>query len=167
MSETVRTSEGTVLGGWMLRGSRSTFDVAPMLERYGQIYRHPVSPGERAELMAPGQPCFLHLGDTSRVVGLWAIGEVVAPVLELDGVLHAEVEMLPLTKPISDDKLRREAALARSELFSRPAPANPLVLTPEAVRAIESFDFELVPATEDQARALDRLLADEEAALGD
>lgn len=94
MSETVRTSEGTVLGGWMLRGSRATFDVAPMLERYGQIYRHPVAPGERAELMAPGQPCFLHLGDTSRVVGLWAIGEVVAPVLELDGVLHAEVEML-------------------------------------------------------------------------
>lgn len=169
MAEPVRTSQGTPVGGWLLRGTRSTFDTGPMLERYGQIYRYPVEPGERADLMAPGQPCFLHLGDTSRVVGIWAIGEVVAPVLWLaDGPQgearpFAEVELFPLRKALAGGKLRREVALAESELFTHPDRANPLVLRPEAVRAIEGFDFELVPPTEDQVLALDELLAQEEA----
>lgn len=158
----------------MLRGDRNTVDLTPMVETFGQIYRYPVEPGERADLMAPGQPCFLFRTDTAHVVGLWAIGEVVAPVLALpvdpahpDGptVLHAEVEMLMLQKPIAAAKLREEATLEASELFTEPGRVNPLVLEPRAVRAIEGFEFELVAPTPEQSDRLDALLAAEDAAL--
>lgn len=171
MSEGVVLADGTRLGGWVLRGDRSTFDVMPMVERYGQVYRYPVEPGDRADLMAPGQPCFLYLTDTSRVVGVWGVGEVVAPVLLVpddptspDGAakLMAEVEILFLAKPIPDSKLRGDSALANSEIFSKPDQPNPLVLEPKAVRAIEGFEFELVAPTEEQAERLDALLAAEE-----
>lgn len=160
------------MGGWVIRGDRSSFDLTEMVEAYGQVFRHPVEPGERADLMAPGQPCFLYLTDTSRVVGLWGIGEVVAPVLWLavdparpDGprTVVAEVEILLLRKGIAAEKLRREPDLARSEIFIAPDRPNPLVLEPKAVRAIEGLDFELVLPTEEQSRRLDALLSAEEA----
>lgn len=176
MAPDLHTGDGTTVGGWVLRGTRSTFDTDAMIERFGQVYRYPVAPGERADLMGPGQPCFLHLGDTSRVVGIWAIGEVVAPVLWLGedgaetergrGTPHAEVELYPIRKAIADTKLRQEPALAESELFTRPDQANPVILSPAAVRAVEGFDFDLVPPDEEQVALLDQLLADEEAAQG-
>jgi len=171
MAERVKTAGGTPVGGWVLRGDRSTFDVGPMIERYGQVYRYPVEPGDRADLMAPGQPCFLYLTDTSRVVGLWGIGEVVAPVLlvpddpasiEGPATLMTEVEILPLAKPIAESRLRAEKVLAGSEMFTAADLPNPLVLEPRAVRAIESFEFELVSPTDEQADRLDVLLAAEE-----
>jgi hypothetical protein len=167
--------DGLQLGGWALRGDRSTFDVGPMVESFGQVYRYPVEPGPRASAMAPGQPCVLILEDTSRVVGLWFIGEVVAPVLEVAAdaddpeagtVLHAEVEMLPLAKPISLDKLRGNVDLAASELFTAAGSPNPLVLEPRAMRAIESFEFEIVAPTAEQSDRLDAVLAAEETAGG-
>lgn len=175
MAEPLRTPEGTPIGGWVLRGDRATFDVAPMLDRFGQIYRYPVTPGPRAELMAPGQPCFLYLTDTSRVVGLWAVGEVVAPVLAvpidpsdpapgLGPRLLAEVEMLPLRKAIPARDLRKDPALSGSEVFTDPSRANPLVLQPREVRAIEGYEFELVPPSPEQSERLDALLAAEDAA---
>ncbi len=176
MAASLHAPDGTPIGGWMLRGDRTTFDVWPMLEQYGQIYRYPVPAGPRAELMGPGQPCFLFLTDTSRVVGLWAVGEVVAPVLEVPadpdsvpdsadgaGRLLAEVEMLPLRKAIAEGTLRKDPALARSELFTAPEQANPLVLEPQAVRAIEGFELELVPPSAEQVERLDALLAAEDA----
>lgn len=171
MSERPRTSDGTPVGGWILRGNRDTFDISEMVERYGQVFRYPVEPGERADLMAPGQPCFLYLTDTSRVVGLWGVGEVVAPVLPVPAdpddpagdLLFAEVEILMLRKAIPEKKLRAEKPLTDSELFRSPDMPNPLVLEPRAVRAIEGFDLDLVTPTEEQARRLDDLLAAEEA----
>lgn len=167
----MRTDDGTPVGGWVLRGDRSVFDIGPMIERFGQVYRYPVDPGERADLMAAGQPCFLYLTDTSRVVGLWGVGEVVAPVLPVAGdgthqggtdELLAEVEMLLLQKPIPADKLRADPVLAASELFTAPGRPNPLVLEPAAVRAIEGFDFDLIVPTDEQVERLDALLAAEE-----
>ena len=171
MAERIQTEDGTPIGGWVLRSDGRSFDVRPMLEEYGQVFRYPVDPNARVDLMAPGQPCFLHIGDRSRVVGLWAIGEVVAPALALPvdpggddtaEQLYAEVELLALAKPIPDDKLRADPKLARSELFTAGDRPNPLVLRPVEVRAIEAFDFELVPPTDEQAARLEALLDAEE-----
>ncbi|HEX2575905.1 MAG TPA: hypothetical protein VHK88_06110 [Aquihabitans sp.] len=169
----LRTEDGTPIGGWVLRADPGGFDVAGTLAEYGQVFRFPLEPSDRSELMDAGQPCFLWSGDRSRVVGLWAIGEVVGPttLVELDAgpdgedgsrlflsELYAEVELLPLVKPLSADKLRADKVLAGSELFTEPDRPNPVVLRPEEVRAIEGFDFDFAEPTEEQLARVDEVL---------
>jgi hypothetical protein len=185
MTGAVCTPEGSPVGGWVLRASRAAVAFDAMVERFGQVFRARVVPSGLVELLAPGQPCFLLLTDRSRVVGLWAIGEVVAPPLELTtdrsglGLApgrYAEVEMLALAKPLPLDRLVAHKALGQSALAAplpapTPTPPSPaagpgaevLALAPTEVRALESFDFELVAPNPDQAERLDGLLAAEDA----
>lgn len=145
----------------MLRADPGTLDVAAAFARYGQVFRFPLPAGERAEQMAAGQPCYLFSAATSRVVGVWGVGEVVGPVLELTDAqaavvghpLLAEVEVLALAKPITVDRLRDHRVLGQGELLRETDRPNPVVLRPEELRALEAFEFEIVPPTEDQ-RAL-------------
>lgn len=150
----------------MLRADPGTFDVISALARYGQVFRFPIPRTERAEQMAPGQPCYLFSAATSRVVGVWGVGEVVGPVLELSDThaaevgepLLAEVEILALTKPIAVDKLRAHRVLSRGELLTVPEQPNPVVLRPEELRALEEFEFEIEEPTEDQRDLVDAAL---------
>lgn len=172
MSDRPRTEDGKPIGGWVLRADPGGFDVAGTLETYGQVFRFPLDPSERADLLDAGQPCFLYSGATSKVVGIWAIGEVVAPctLVELEGddgavtesQLYAEVELLPLVKPLSVDKLRKDKVLAQGELLTDPTRDNPVVLRPEEVRAIEGFEFDFVEPTEEQLAALDEALGQDD-----
>ena len=166
--------------GWILHADPAVLDVAPVIERFGQVYRYPIGDGDRARAMGPGQPCFLLRTDRSKVIGIWGIGEVVAPCvaiavdddhpasgraepLDEDGdQLYAEVDLVPLEKPLALTKLLEDKALAASELASLPDGVNPLLLTRAQVRAIESFDFWLTEPTDDQRRALDEILEAEE-----
>lgn len=168
------TQSGAPIAGWVLRADRALFDVGAMLDEYGQVFRHPVAAGERAELMAPGQPCFLYVTDTSRVVGIGAIGEVVAPVLvapvDLDNPdgpeqRYAEVELLPIEKAIALTKLRDHPVLGASEIVTGADLPNPLALSSEEVRAIESFEFSFLEPTEEQAERLAEVLGEEETGL--
>ena len=170
MSDAPRTDDGKPIGGWVLKADPSVFDVSQMLEDFGQVFRYPVEPGSRADLMDAGQPCFLFQGDTSRVVGIWAVGEVVATCfsapLDADNPdageqLFAEVELLPLEKGIPIDKIKAHKVLAQGELVSDPNRANPIVLRPEEVRALEEFDFTFVEPTEQQAENLAEALGEE------
>ncbi len=124
--------------------------------------------------MEPGQPCFLFVTDTSRVVGIGAIGEVVAPVLvapvdiddpESAEQSYAEVELLPLEKAIPLTKLRDHPVLGASEIVTGAELPNPLALSIEEVRAIESFEFSFVEPTEEQAARLEEALGAEETGL--
>ncbi len=162
------TTDGEPIGGWVLRAEPGGFDVAGTLAEFGQVFRFPLDANDRTEAMDAGQPCFLYSADSSKVVGIWAIGEVVAPatlvdVGEGDGAtagsqLYAEVELLPLVKPLAVDKLRKHPVLAGSELLATPDPANPVVLRPEEVRAIEELDFDFAEPTEEQLARLDEVL---------
>ena len=174
MTTSPRTDDGTPIGGWVLKADPAVFDVASMLEAYGQVFRYPVPAGSRADLMEAGQPCFLFQSDTSRVVGIWAIGEVVAPVLvapldpddpDAGDQLYAEVELLPLEKGLALGKLRDHKVLATSELVTTPDAANPVVLRPEEVRALEEFDFSFVEPTEEQLANLEEALGSDETGL--
>lgn len=171
MSDRPRTDDGKPIGGWVLRAEPGGFDVAATLAEYGQVFRFPLDPGPRVELLDAGQPCFLYSGDRSKVIGIWAIGEVVAPatLVELEAAdgtteaqLWAEVELLPLAKPISVDKLRADKVLAAGELLTDAEQASPIVLRPEEVRAIEGFEFDFVEPTEEQLARLDEALGAED-----
>jgi hypothetical protein len=147
MTGAVCTPEGSPVGGWVLRASRAAVAFDAMVERFGQVFRARVVPSGLVELLAPGQPCFLLLTDRSRVVGLWAIGEVVAPPLELTtdrsglGLApgrYAEVEMLALAKPLPLDRLVAHKALGQSALAA-PLPApTPTPPSPAAGRSTSS-----------------------------
>lgn len=171
----------------MLRASSAQLDLDGLLERFGSLHRIPVAPGERADELAPGTPCFLVRTDRNRVVGLWAVGEVVAPALvlpagtallpaeaplgELDpgsARCYAEVELLPIAKPVALDALLADARLERSELGPRgrdlPEGA-PLRLRSKEVRALEELDLWIEEPSDEQRHALDRLLTDEDPIL--
>ncbi|QXC59156.1 hypothetical protein KSP35_12110 [Aquihabitans sp. G128] len=174
MSDAPRTEDGKPIGGWVLRADPAVFDVASMLQEYGQVFRHPVTPGPRADLMDAGQPCFLFQSDTSKVVGIWAVGEVVAPCFaapvdpedsDAGEQLFAELELLPLEKAIAFGKIKDHKVLAQGELVGSPDQANPVVLRPEEVRALEEFDFAFVPPTLEQIEALQEALGEEETGL--
>ena len=169
MSSRPCTSDGRPIAGWVLRADPGGFDVAAVFATYGQVFRFPLPESERAELLAPGQACYLYSGERSRQVGIWGAGEVVAPVLELDdqaaaaagAALLAEVEILALAKPIARAKLARDPVLARGELLSDGARPNPVVLRAEELRALEAFDFELVEPSEAQRALVEAALDDE------
>src|SRR4051812_19692634 len=173
-SDRPTTPDGTVIGGWVLRADPARFDVEPMIQEFGQVFRYPIDPSDRADLLDAGQPCFLFRSETSRVVGIWAIGEVVAPAFSAPvdpddrgsgEQLFAEVELLPLAKGIAVGKLRDDPTLGASELFTDPDRPDPVVLRPEEVRAIEEFDFTIVDPTDEQLERLEAVLGDD--AYGD
>lgn len=177
--------------GWALLADRTTPGVAASLERFGSIYRHPLPDGGPVpQGMRPGLPCVLLSLDRSRVAGLWAIGEVVAdpltlpagfpwtpaerPLLPADAPevpparRWAEVELLPLDKPMPFEALASARDLAGSALVdprALPPVPGPVPLTAAHVRAIESLDTWLDEPTDAQRRALDDLLAAEDALL--
>jgi hypothetical protein len=172
--------------GWALIADRSTPGAGRSIERFGLVYRHPL-PLDGDDTMVAGQPCMLLQVDTSRVVGLWAIGEVVAEPLHLPASFAwspaelpllaevpdgdpperrwAEVELLPLEKPLPIDRLASHRDLASSPLVDarvRPPAPGPMPLSSAEVRAIESFDAWLVEPDPEARRALDDLLEAEE-----
>ncbi len=88
--------------GWMLVGGRDQLDVVAVLDRHGCIYRWPLPADALGNRFDPGQPCFLYATDRSRTVGLWAVGSVVAPVLERaagDPLLPGEAALEPVPDP--------------------------------------------------------------------
>jgi hypothetical protein len=162
--------------GWLLVADHRVLDIDPMVEAVGQVYRYPVADAERAAEMQPGQPCFLLRTDPSKVIGLWAVGEVVgdsAPLAEgSDGAgdgeprWAAEVELLLLEKPIARGKLTEHKVLAAGAVAEATFADTPVPLRRREVRALETFDFFLVEPRPDQRDALDALLDAEEPAGG-
>jgi hypothetical protein len=126
-----------------------------------------VADADRAGTMAPGQPCFLVRTDRSKVIGLWAVGEVVGPSAPLAGSGDgpqwcAEVELLPLEKAIARTKLVAHDVLAGGAVATASFADTPVPLSRREVRALESFDFWMVDPRPDQQAALDALLEAEE-----
>jgi hypothetical protein len=172
--------------GWALVGGRDRLDVPAVLERHGAVYRWPLGSTTLGDELAPGQPCFLYATDRSRTVGLWAVGSIVAPVLELaagtpllpgEAALlpvpdpaeprrWVEVELLGLEKAIAGDVLAEHPVLGASALFADEAAGPVRPLTRREVRALESLDFWLADPDEGARAALDALLASEDDLLG-
>lgn len=171
---------------WAVLVDRDGLDLEAMAARYGAVYRVPLPVDSPHEQVAPGQPCVLYRTDRSRTVGIWAIGEAVAPALVLgegDPLLpgeadlappgasapprcYAEVELALLDKPLARDRLAGDPALSSAALLATSATRGLVPLEAAELRAIEAFDFWLVEPDDDQRDRLDRLLAAEDALLG-
>jgi hypothetical protein len=166
MSEPVVESSPKPPAGWLLVADHTVLDIDPMIEAVGQVYRYPVADAERARAMEPGQPCFLLRTDRSKVIGLWAVGEVVGESAPLaddpEGRWAAELELLPLEKAIARTKLVDHKALAGGPVAEAGFADTPVALERREVRAFETFDFFLVDPRPDQLDVLDALLADED-----
>ena len=172
-------AEGQPAPAWALVVGREDLDVEAMAVAFGVLYRVALDPRTDAAAIEPGHRCVLFRTDRSRTVGVWAIGEVVAPVLELsagDPLLpgeapfrpaegeprrYAEVELALLEKPLSVDRLRGDPVLAASTLL-REEPTQLVALAPEELRAIEALDFWLIEPDDDQRHRFDQLLAEED-----
>lgn len=183
MADAPTTEDGTPVGGWVLKSADAASVIADLKE-FGQVFRFPVPPGPRTDLLDAGQPCFLYVaepGNPKVKPGIWAVGEVVGPATvaivdetessATDGPnpdaerLFAEVELLPLQTRITLGELNDHRVLVDSELIDRPAQANPVVLRPGEVRALEEWDFTLVEPTEEQIARLDEVLDEDDAGL--
>lgn len=155
-------------GGWVLRSTEPDAVVAD-LKTYGQVFRFPLPPGDRAAEMDAGQPCFLYVevADQDGRSGIWAVGEVVGRSHPDDvpgarpGTLTAEVELIPLATRLTRDVLRGNRGVVGCELFRDPGRPNPYRLSRAEVRALEEFEFDLREPTGDQIRAVDEVLGHE------
>lgn len=183
MADTPTTEDGTPIGGWVLKSADAASVIADLKE-FGQVFRFPVPPGPRADLLDAGQPCFLYVaepGNPKVKPGIWAVGEVVGPttvaIVEenessaTDGPspdterLFAEVELLPLQTRITLGELNDHRVLVNSELVDRPDLPNPIVLRPREVRALEEWEFAFVEPTPEQVARLDEVLDEDDAGL--
>lgn len=162
---------------WLLTDDGTDGLVAASLARYGSIYRVALDP-DGDEAPRSGDPVVLLSVDRSRVVGLWAVGQAVAEPLrrpagsvvlpgEPDGCdgaharTYAEVELLPVAKPIPMAELRALAALAPA--LSAPARCAPLSRAQR--HAVEGLELWLEEPSDEQRLALDAVLAAEDEAL--
>lgn len=183
MADAPTTDDGQEIGGWVLKSADAASVIADLKE-FGQVFRFPVPPGPRTDLLDAGQPCFLYVaepGNPKVKPGIWAVGEVVGPatVAAVDDTessatdgpnadaerLFAEVELLPLQTRITLGELNDHRVLVDSELVDRPERPNPIVLRPREVRALEEWDFALVEPTDEQAARLDEVLDEDDAGL--
>ncbi|MFN8017216.1 MAG: hypothetical protein U0P45_03740 [Acidimicrobiales bacterium] len=175
-------ADGSGRRAWALVVDRAALDVEGQAERFGTVFRVPLPEGAPLDHLAPGQPCVLHRVDRSRTVGIWAIGEVVAPALVLDDQApalpgeadlvppgapapprrYAEVELRLLEKPIGRDRLATAPALAASALLDDGTGWGLVPLSLAELQAVEAMDFWLVEPDDDQLRRLDALLGAED-----
>ena len=165
MDDAPLSVDGQPAAGWVLRSTDAAAVVADFKE-FGQVFRFPVPEGDRTDLMAAGQPCFLYVaepGNPDVKPGIWAVGEVVGPAsISDDDTVFAEVELLPLQQRIALGALNDHRVLAASELLSKPDRDNPFVLRSEELRALEEWDFELREPTPEQEARLDEVLAEDD-----
>ncbi|MEO6987145.1 MAG: hypothetical protein ABI239_00680 [Aquihabitans sp.] len=169
MDEGLRTDDGTVIAGWILRSSNAAAVIADLKE-FGQVFRFAIPTGPRADMLDAGQPCFLYVsepGNPSVKPGIWAVGEMVGPPMvgDDDDELFAEVELLPLQQRIPLASLNDHRILGRTELLTEPSRDNPLVVRTDELRALEEWDFDLVEPTEEQSARLEEVLAEDEGGL--
>jgi hypothetical protein len=101
-----------------------------------------VAAGYRADLMAPGDRCFVWVTGprgAAWTAGIWAAGVVTArpePTRERRR-LRVGLEVHGLHPPLARAELKADPRFATAEVLRVPRMGNPLVLTPAEVAAID------------------------------
>ncbi len=137
-----RTATGVEIGAWMLKANPDVWDVLGHLAAGRVIDSWGVADGYRAELMTPGDRCFVWVTGprgASWTPGIWAAGVVVArpePTRQRRR-LRVGLDVHGLHPPLARSELRADARFAMAEVLRVPRMGNPLVLSPGEVAAVD------------------------------
>lgn len=101
-----------------------------------------VARGYRADLMAPGDRCFVWVTGprgASWTPGIWAAGAVTAPPAPTGERrrLRVGLDVRGLDPLIPRSELRSDTRFAGAEVLRVPRMGNPLILTPPEVAAVD------------------------------
>ena len=137
-----RTTSGVEIGGWLLKANPAVWDVIGHLAAGRVIESWGVADGYRADLMAPGDRCFVWVTGprgASWTPGIWAAGAVTArPVATRESRrLRVGLDVRGLHPLLSRSELRADPRFAGAEVLRVPRMGNPLILTPAEVAAID------------------------------
>lgn len=154
------------IAAWLIKGNPQKYDCREDLKS-GVITGWTVHPSYRIGLMRPGHPAYFFITGRERDLppGLYGVGTVLrrpfpniyereegaepAEYLrpgEVFGYVDLNVRVLSSSVPrevIADDPV-----LARSELIKSPAMSNPVILTPDQVRALSELAADPAPVDE-------------------
>ena len=137
-----RTASGVEIGGWLLKANPDVWDVIGHLAAGRAIDGWGVAEGYRADLMAPGDRCFVWVTGprgASWTPGIWAAGVVTArpvPTRERRR-LRVGLDVRPLDPVVPRSELRSDPRFAAAEVLRVPRMGNPLILTPTEVTAVD------------------------------
>jgi hypothetical protein len=137
-----RTASGLEIGAWLLKANPDVWDVLGHLGAGRVIDSWGVADGYRAELMTPGDRCFVWVTGPRGAwwtPGIWAAGTVTArpePAGER-GRLRVGLDVRGVHPPLARSELRADTRFAMAEVLRVPRMGNPLVLTPGEVAALD------------------------------
>jgi hypothetical protein len=154
------TKDGKPIAAWLFKCDPHKFDIVSVLEQGGGIANWSVVRNYRVDLMQPGQRAYLWVtGSENDDVppGIWAAGAITGelgtgtwdPENTLDEDekgkqrLFVGVDLIAIEPVIRRRDLRLDPRFVEAEILRQPQMGNPLVLTPDEVAAIESFDYEV------------------------
>ena len=137
-----RTASGVEIGGWLLKANPAVWDVIGHLAAGRVIEGWGVADGYRADLMAPGDRCFVWVTGprgASWTPGIWAAGVVTArPVpTRQSRRLRVGLDVRGLEPLLPRSELRSDPRFAEAEVLRVPRMGNPLILTLGEVAAID------------------------------
>jgi hypothetical protein len=138
-----RTRDGLEIAAWMLKANPDVWDVIGHLNAGRVIDSWGVMPGYRADLMEPGDRCFVWVTGprgASWTPGIWAMGTVTAPPVpsEDEGLrLRVGLDVHGLEPRLSRQELKSDPRFVAAEILRLPRMGNPLVITPAEVAAID------------------------------
>jgi hypothetical protein len=141
-SQRKRTASGVEIGGWLLKANPEVWDVIGHLAAGRVIDGWGVADGYRADLMTPGDRCFVWVTGPRGArwtPGIWAAGVVTArPVPTRESRrLRVGLEVHGLDPLVPRSELRSDPRFAGAEVLRVPRMGNPLILTLGEVAAVD------------------------------
>jgi hypothetical protein len=137
------TRDGVEIAAWMLKANPDVWDVIGHLAAGRVIDSWGVMPGYRAELMGPGDRCFVWVTGPRGAwwtPGIWAAGVVASRPMASDEQgrrLRAGLEVRALDEILPRRELRADPRFAAAEILRLPRMGNPLILTPAELAVID------------------------------
>ncbi|MEO6988273.1 MAG: EVE domain-containing protein [Aquihabitans sp.] len=150
MGTELTTTDGAPVAGWAFKVNRVMSDIEGVLETDGVITTWAMRANERVDLLRPGQRCFLYVSGKAKErtdSAMVGVGEVTSTAYQEDGdegpdrPWFVDVEILMLKEPVPIARMTAHEALRKGELLGVAEQANPVVLSPAEMEALDTFDL--------------------------
>lgn len=155
-SEVFTTHDGTQVAAWMVTANRHVWDLPGFLATGEAVDAWRLFDNYRARAMKPGDPVLLWLAGSDTddpAPGIYALGIATSEPYDDHGDPddpawgdaaeaakvrpYIDLHLPQLDAPLHRSDLRADARLERLEVLRAPQMANPLVVTPEEMAALD------------------------------